>query len=139
MSFMGNYQTPSGQVIPSLQPTNQPSQPQLMGMFWAQGLDGARNYRINSANSEVFLRDVTNPNVLYLKSTDQFGNEKSFLRYTLPEPEPVNNSCILDTSDFVTKQELTDTLESMFKKYMSPNKQRNRNNKGGDNHASQES
>ena len=110
-----------------------------MGMFWAQGLEGARNYRINSANSEVFLRDVTDPNVLYLKTTDQFGNEKSFLKYTLPEPESVNQVCTLDTSNFVTKQELTDTLENMFKKYMPNNKQRNRNNKGGDNNASQNS
>lgn len=109
-------------------------------MFWAQGLEGARNYRINSANSEVFLRDVTNPDVLYLKTTDQFGNEKSFVRYNLPDPEPVNASCTLDTSEFVTKKELTDMLDGMFQKYMpqsqqnKPPRQRN-NHKGGNNNA----
>lgn len=64
---------------------------------------------------------------MYIKTAN------SFEKYNLEKAEIEEPG-----SQFVTKEELTATLESMFKKYMpSQPKNRQRNNKGGVNNASE--
>lgn len=77
---------------------------------------------------EVYIRDTTDPEVLYIKTNDNTGRLASFKKYSLQEEEMDDQ-----TNEYVTKQELTATLEAMFKKYMPQNKQRHRDNKGVNN------
>ena len=77
---------------------------------------------------EVYIRDATDPDVLYIKTNDNTGRLSSFKKYILQEEEIEDQ-----TTEYVTKQELTETLEAMFKKYMPQNKQRPRDNKGVNN------
>mgnify|MGYP006908841064 CR=1 FL=1 len=38
-----------------------------------QGVEGAKGFQVNTPNTETYLRDVENEDVLYIKSTDQSG------------------------------------------------------------------
>jgi len=64
------------------------------------------------------------------------GRPSSIKRFFLDE-EPITEDIPIDTSNFVTREELASTLDDMFKKYLQPQtttqpKQRHRNqNKGG--------
>ena len=125
------------QVIPQVQPQYQYQQQQsnmpTVGVYWVQGLEGAKGYQVNIPNTEVYLRDVEENNTIYIKTTDSMGRPTSLKRYRLEE-DPIQElqPQSIDTSNFVTKDE----LEEMFQKYMPQNKPRNRNhNKGGGNNA----
>ena len=114
-----------------------------VGVFWVQGLEGAKGYQVNVPNAEVYLRDAEDNKILYIKATDSTGRPMSLTRYILEE-DPIEElqPQSIDTSNFVTKDE----LEAMFQKYMPkislepvddnqnrPAKTRNRNHKGGAN------
>lgn len=143
-----NNQLVTPQIIPQIQ---QPVQPQsnnlpTVGVYWVQGLEGAKGYQVNVPNTEVYLRDAEDNKVMYIKTTDSMGRPMSLTRYRMEE-DPIQEfqSPAMDMSNYVTKDELTSTLEDMFQKYIPqisfesvnenqnrPAKTRNRNhNKGG--------
>ena len=119
--------TPYQQVIPQIvQPQQyqqilpQPTQQQqfnlpTVGVFWVQGLEGAKGYQVNTANTEVYLRDSEDNDILYVKTTDQFGRPNSLKMYRLNE-ETIQDATIQNTSNFVTVDQLNDILDEKLDK-----------------------
>ena len=104
-----------------------------MGVYWVQGLEGAKGYQVNVPNTEVYLRDAEDNKTMYIKTTDSMGRPMSLKRYRMEE-DPIQEFQSQDTSNFVTRDELKSTLKDMFEEYMPKNQNkppRNRNNKGG--------
>lgn len=120
-----------------------------------QGLGGAKAFQTTVSNAETYMRDAEDPTILYTKTTDAYGRPTSLKRYKLEE-YPIEEEKPFDSSNFVTRDELMSTLDSMFKKYLNDdddeddyyddqpeeeyrpprnkNRNRNRNHKGGVNH-----
>ena len=121
----------NNQVIPQIQPQQQMQQfNQLptVGVFWVQGLEGAKGYQVNTANTEVYLRDSEDNDILYVKTTDQFGRPNSLKMYRLNE-EVIADPAIVNTSNFVTVDQLNDILDEKLEKLAQKfNKPQNHNN-----------
>lgn len=129
--------TGTNYTIPPVTPTNQqtsyqqpPCQFNPTQVMWVQGEAGAKGFQLTYPNSEVYLRDSENPEYLYIKTTDNMGRPASLKKYYIEE-EPMTDTQQVDTSRFITRDE----LEDMFKKYMPQNqnkpRHRDHNNKGG--------
>lgn len=100
-------------------------------MFWVQGFEGVKALPLTVPNAEVYIRDTNDLNVMYTKSTDNMGRVTSLRGFKLEEFEIKDNSSV-DTSNFVTRDELKETLEETFQKYLPQmQKQRHRDQKGG--------
>lgn len=98
-----------------------------------QGVEGAKGFQVNTPNTETYLRDVENEDILYIKSTDQFGRPNKLVRRSLGKEEIINSSAnTIDTSDFVTTKQLNDILDeklAVFVDKLQPKHQGgNRNN-----------
>ena len=133
------WQQPAApQVIPQIQPVqtvqSQSNNLPTVGVYWVQGLEGAKGYQVNVPNTEVYLRDAEDNKTMYIKTTDSMGRPMSLKRYKMEE-DPIQEFQSQDTSNFVTRDELKSTLKDMFEEYMPKNQNkppRNRNhNKGG--------
>lgn len=99
-----------------------------VGVFWVQGLEGAKGYQVNTANTEVYLRDSEDNDILYVKTTDQFGRPNSLKMYRLNE-EVIADPAIVNTSNFVTVDQLNDILDEKLEKLAQKfNKPQNHNN-----------
>lgn len=143
-----NNQLATPQVIPQIQQVplqqSQSSNLPTVGVYWVQGLEGAKGYQVNVPNTEVYLRDAEDNKTMYIKTTDSMGRPMSLKRYRMEE-DPIQEFQSQDTSNFVTRDELKSTLKEMFEEYIPqisfepvdgnqnrPAKTRNRNhNKGG--------
>lgn len=86
-----------------------------MGVFWVQGLAGAQGYQVNTANTEVYLRDSNDSDILYVKTTDQFGRPNTLKKYRMTE-EVIEDGTIPNTSNFVTVDQLNDILDEKLDK-----------------------
>lgn len=78
------------------------------GIIWVQGLDGARSYQL-MPNGCALLMDSENEGVFYIKTTDNVGmcNLRTF-NYTEITNAPAPT---IDTSQFITREELMDILD----------------------------
>jgi hypothetical protein len=101
-----------------------------VGVYYTQGLEGAKGFQINLANTEAYLRDVEADDILYIKTTDQFGRPNSLKRYRLVEEE-IQDNTMQNTSNFVTVDQLNDILDDKLDKLAEKfNKPRNNRNNG---------
>ena len=124
---MAYQQNPYQQVIPQLtNPVNQsqviPQVPQTssnqlptVGVFWVQGLAGAQGFQVNAANTEVYLRDSNDNNILYIKTTDQFGRPNSLEKYHMTK-EMIEDPSVSNAANFVTVEQLNNILDEKFDK-----------------------
>ena len=48
-----------------------------------QGLEGAKAYQVNTSNAEVYLRDSDDSDILYIKTTDQYGRPNTLRMFRL--------------------------------------------------------
>ena len=118
--------------IPQVQQTQQPQYSNLptIGVFYTQGLEGAKGFQINLANAEAYLRDAEDNEILYIKTTDQYGRPKSLERYRLIKEEIKDNST-QNISNFVTVDQLNDILDEKLDKLAEKfNKPKNNRNNG---------
>ena len=80
---------------------------QSNGIIWVQGVEGAKAYQMNP-NSILQLMDSENDGIFYIKISDNIGmTTLRVFKY-----EEINNTRTpqIDTSQFVTRQELQDAL-----------------------------
>lgn len=124
---MAYQMNPYQQVIPQLTNPINPSQaiPQVsqppsnqlptVGVFWVQGLAGAQGYQVDTANTEVYLRDSNDNDILYVKTTDQFGRPTKLKKYRMQEEE-IEDTSASNTANFVTVEQLNDILDEKFDK-----------------------
>lgn len=120
------------QIIPALQqPQLNPNQLPSVGVYWVQGLEGAKGYQLPTANTSVYLRDSDDNSMLYIKSTDASGRPGSLQAYKLQEvpiePHTTNEDKNYITADILDEM-LDDKLEKMFRKYSNNNQGGKRNN-----------
>ena len=81
------------------------------GIVWVQGVEGAKAFQL-MPNSNALLMDSENDGIFYIKTSDNIGmcNLRVF-KY-----EEVNNTPTqtqLDTSQFVTREELNNIISSL--------------------------
>ena len=118
------------------QPAQQLNQLPTVGVFWVQGLEGAKGYQVNTANTEVYLRDSEDNDILYVKTTDQFGRPNSLKMYRLAE-ETIQDTAVQNTSNFVTVDQLNDILDEKLDKLAAKfNKPQQQNHNGKRNNGS---
>lgn len=79
------------------------------GITWIQGVEGAKAYQL-PANSNVLLMDSENDGIFYIKVSDNIG--MCTLRVFKYE-EISNTPSQVDTSQFVTRDELTQIIKEM--------------------------
>ena len=78
-----------------------------------QGLEGAKAYQVNTSNAEVYLRDSDDSDILYIKTTDQYGRPNTLRMFRLTEEE-IQDSPFPDASKYVTVDQLNDILDDKF-------------------------
>ena len=83
---------------------------QQNGIVWVQGIEGAKAYPVASGSS-VLLMD-SEDNVFYIKTTDQSGMPSPLRIFDYTERK--DNK--IDTSAFVTREELEQRLSELKKK-----------------------
>lgn len=142
--------TPYQQVIPQIvQPQQypqilpQPTQQQFqrsntapnVGVYWVQGLAGAKGFQSETPNADIYLRDAEDMEIMYIKTTDQFGRPNGLERYRMVK-EPINDSSNTDNSNFVTVDQLNDILDSKFEKLVEKLNKPQNNHKGNRNNGS---
>ena len=104
----------------SVAPT-QPTQTVDTGIIWVSGIEGAKSYLVGAGRS-VLLMD-SEAGVFYLKSTDMSGMPQPLriFDYTERTSQPQTNQIVestakeVDTSMFVTRDELEDRLAKLTK------------------------
>ena len=108
------------QIIPQIQqPTAQySSQLPTVGVFWVPGLAGAQGFN-QTANTEAYLRDFNDPQVLFIKTTDQFGRISSLEKYRMVKEEIEETPAVVSTDKFVTVDQLNDILDEKLGKLAS--------------------
>lgn len=84
--------------------------PMNNGITWVQGVEGAKAFQL-APNSNTILLDSENDGIFYIKTSDNVGmcNLRVF-KY-----EEINNTPTqqIDTSQFVTRQELQEIINSL--------------------------
>ena len=109
------------QLIPGIQDQmslmnpfqQQQTQLATVGVFWVQGLEGAKAYQVNTSNAEVYLRDSDDSDILYIKTTDQYGRPNTLRMFRLTEEE-IQDSPFPDASKYVTVDQINDILDDKF-------------------------
>ena len=112
------FTQPVQQVIPQIQQTQYSSQLPTVGVFWVPGLAGAQGFN-QTANTEAYLRDFNDPQVLFIKTTDQFGRISSLEKYRMVKEEIEETPAVVSTDKFVTVDQLNDILDEKLGKLAS--------------------
>ena len=119
-----NYM-PQQQVVPQQQLT-QPVMQQPVndnGILWVQGEAGAKSWAVAPGKS-VMLMD-SESNTFYIKSSDAsgmpmplriFDYQERNLQQPQTQPQVINQMPEIDTSQFVTREELEEKLNEIFSK-----------------------
>lgn len=138
MEYTNTFKNGGTQYVPPIfQPNVNPTQTGMVvknqnglpgiGVYWVQGPEGAKGYYFNTPNTETYLRDSENTDILYIKSTDALGRPQSLQTYRLTqidiselEQKPVvNNSQYVTIDQF---EELSNKIDKLS------NQLSNRNN-----------
>lgn len=93
---------------------NQPEPQQNNGINWVQGIEGAKAFQL-PANSNLVLMDSENDGIFYIKVSDNIGmsNLRIFRYEEITDNPKVDSTPAIDLSDYVTRQELQEALESI--------------------------
>ena len=121
----------------------QQSQPQQssdalpnVGVFWVQGLAGAKGFQSDVPNADIYLRDAEDKEIMYIKTTDQFARPNGLRMFRLTEEE-IQDPSIPNTANFVTVDQLNEILDTKLDKLIEKfNKPQNNNRKGNRNNGS---
>lgn len=86
------------------------TQPMNNRITWVQGVEGAKAFQL-MPNSNTILLDSENDGIFYIKTSDNVGmcNLRVF-KYEEAHDTPTPQ---IDTSQFVTRQELQDIIASL--------------------------
>ena len=122
MNIMPNYGNPmmnqqyptnmnTGFRLPQYPPTM--NQPDNMGIKWVQGIEGAKAYQL-MPNSNAMLLDSDNDGIFYIKVSDNVGmcTLRTF-NYVETTGQPINKQPEVDMSNYVTRQELQQIIQSL--------------------------
>ena len=90
-------------------PQTYPMRPQMNGIVWVQGIEGAKAYQLQP-NSNAILMDSENDGTFYIKVSDNVGM-CTLRTFSYTEVSQVPNS--VDLSGYVTKQELEEAIRSI--------------------------
>lgn len=84
------------------------------GITWVQGIEGAKGFQL-MPNSNVLLMDSENDGIFYIKTCDTVGmcNLRTF-KYEETTGFSKNNGNFIDTSQFITRDELNSILDDKF-------------------------
>lgn len=80
------------------------------GITWVQGIEGAKAFQL-MPNSNIMLMDSENDGIFYIKISDNVGmcTLRTF-KYEEITNVPKNSESMIDTSQFITRDELDDIL-----------------------------
>lgn len=93
---------------PPIYPSNRNNQ---NGIIWVQGIEGAKAFQL-MPNSNTLLMDSENDGIFYIKVCDNVGmcNLRTF-KYKETTEFSKNNGNFIDTSQFITRDELNSILD----------------------------
>lgn len=89
-----------------------PYQQQRNGINWVQGIEGAKAYQL-MPNSNIMLMDSENDGIFYIKVADNVGM-CTLRTFKYEELTNVCRNNTLDTSQFITRDELNSILDKRF-------------------------
>ena len=92
------------------------------GILWVQGEAGAKSWAVAPGKS-VLLMD-SESNKFYIKASDGSGMPMPLRVFTYTEQTETTEEKKVDTSEFVTKQELDEKLEEKLSEFFKPKKER---------------
>ena len=106
--YQPNY--PTTYPTPTMQPTTQISN----DIIWVQGLAGAKAYPVAAGRSAQLMD--SEDSLFYIKTTDQSGMPQPLRVFRYEEvSEGSTQTPQIDTSEFVTKDELDDAIDYIKK------------------------
>lgn len=105
---------PQGQqYAPSYQQNYPQSYPQSNGITWVTGIEGAKAYPVGAGNNALLMD--SEESVFYIKSSDSSGMPMPLRVFDYVERTGEKKPEV-DFSNFVTKQELAETVEKLTPK-----------------------
>lgn len=125
--YGNNYQQYSQYQVPLNFP---PSQQVDAGMIWVQGESGAKAYPVQNGKTVVLFDSESQR--FFIKSTDMSGIPQPLRIFEYTETnENETKTPAIDTSMFVTKDELNDAINSLKQHNGNNNNQGRNGNKNG--------
>lgn len=103
-----------GQSYPNAIQPSYPSRISQNGITWVQGIEGAKAFQL-MPNSNALLMDSENDGIFYIKVCDNVGmcSLRTF-KYEETTGFSKNNGNFIDTSQFITRDELNSILDDKF-------------------------
>lgn len=111
-----SYGQPQPMYNPQTQNTYGFNTPYVSGINWAQGIEGAKAFRIKP-NDMVIILDSENEGVMYIKTSDSIGmcTLRKF-NYQEEITQPQNNST--DMTQYVKASELESKVEEIINRLL---------------------
>lgn len=125
MAILNRFQTTAvqpenQQYIPQVHPpqmsiNNFNNNAPTVGVYWVQGIEGAKGFFTNSTNTDVYLRDSENKDILYIKSTDNLGMPKNLEAYRLEKinTSELENHQSQNMSNYVTQDQFNTLMDKI--------------------------
>ena len=97
---------------------NTPNTPYVSGINWAQGIEGAKAFRMKP-NDMVIILDSENEGVMYIKTSDSIGmcTLRTFNYHEVTQ-QLANNKHDVDMSEYVKTSELDARVEAVVNKLL---------------------
>lgn len=108
----------------------QPVQPDNSGMIWVQGESGAKAYPVQNGKSVVLFDSESEH--FFIKTTDMSGMPQPLRIFSYTESsENEIKAPVIDTSNFITRQEFEEALERLKPRQNNQSYQRKEGNRNG--------
>lgn len=113
-----SYGQPQPMYNPQTQNAYGFNTPYVSGINWAQGIEGAKAFRIKP-NDMVIILDSENEGVMYIKTSDSIGmcTLRKF-NYQEEITQPQNNSTDIDMTQYVKASELESKVEEIINRLL---------------------
>ena len=128
--YPASYQNPYQPYTPTAASYMQPTQPDNTGIIWVQGESGAKAYPVQNGKSVVLFDSESEH--FFIKTTDMSGMPQPLrvFRYSESSESDMKASAI-DTSNFITRQEFEDAINSLKNRQNNQTYQRKEGNRNG--------
>lgn len=128
--YPASYQNPYQPYTPTAANYMQPTQPDNTGIIWVQGESGAKAYPVQNGKSVVLFDSESEH--FFIKTTDMSGMPQPLRIFSYSESsESDMKAPAIDTSNFITRQEFEDAINSLKNRQNNQAYQRKEGNRNG--------
>ena len=113
------YGQPQSIYNPQVQNSYGFNTPYVSGINWAQGIEGAKAFRMKP-NDMVIILDSENEGVMYIKTSDSIGmcTLRTFNYHEVTQQLANNNKHDIDMSEYVKTSELDARVEAVVNRLL---------------------